>query len=68
MPKEKLTPIFVRDKQAAELLAISRAHLWKAYISTGRLKYYKLGARITVFKYTEIVELAEELIREQDDR
>jgi len=56
-----VTPIFLRDKQAAAVLGISRSHYWKAFVSTGKVKPHKLGARITVFKYKDLQDLADSI-------
>jgi len=59
MPEVK--PIFLRDKQAAAVLGISRSYFWSAFVSTRRVKPYKLGSRITVFKYKDLEALAESI-------
>ena len=56
-----LTPIFLRDKQAAAVLGISRSHFWKAFVSTGKIKSHKIAPRITVFKYKDLEALADSL-------
>ena len=57
----EVTPIFLRDKQAAAALGISRSYFWSAFVSTGKVKPYKLGARITVFKYKDLQDLADSI-------
>jgi len=57
----EITPIFLRDKQAAAVLGISRSYFWKAFVSTGKIKSHKIGARITVFKYKDLEKLADSI-------
>ena len=55
---EQLPPgVLATDKQCAGVLAISRAHFWKAPVGTGLVPPVRLSPRTTRFRSDDVLAL-----------